>query len=101
LSFVLDIPNLCSLSGVACTALAVSFSLLGIFDVAMIGTVWAVAFDWADALIARRIKTRTGDDRQFGGQLDVLIDIVSCGVMPAVCRWWLQPSGLNALLRHR
>jgi len=98
---VLDIPNLCSLSGVACTALAVSFSLLGIFDVAMIGTVWAVAFDWADALIARRIKTRTGDDRQFGGQLDVLIDIVSCGVMPAVCRWWLQPSSLNALLRHR
>ncbi len=50
----------------------------------MIGMVWAVAFDWADGLIARRIQGRTGSDRSFGGQLDVLIDIVSYGVAPAV-----------------
>jgi CDP-diacylglycerol--serine O-phosphatidyltransferase len=50
----------------------------------MIGMIWAVAFDWADGLIARRMKGRTGDDRVFGGQLDVLIDIVSYGVAPAV-----------------
>ena len=46
--------------------------------------IWAVAFDWADGLIARRMKGRTGDDRVFGGQLDVLIDIVSYGVTPAI-----------------
>ena len=80
LSYVLDIPNLCSLSGLACTVLALYFILRGHFDAAMIGMVWAVAFDWADGLIARRLKNRTGDDRQFGGQLDVLIDIVSYGV---------------------
>jgi CDP-diacylglycerol--serine O-phosphatidyltransferase len=30
------------------------------------------------------MKGRTGNDRAFGGQLDVLIDIVSYGVAPAI-----------------
>jgi len=84
LSYVKDIPNLCSLSGLACTILAIYFSILGIYYAAMIGMIWAVAFDWADGLIARRMTGRTGDDREFGGQLDVLIDIVSYGVAPAI-----------------
>lgn len=84
LSYVKDIPNLCSLTGLACTILAIYFSILGVYAAAMIGMVWAVAFDWADGLIARRIKGRTGKDRAFGGQLDVLIDIVSYGVAPAI-----------------
>ena len=50
----------------------------------MIGMVWAVAFDWADGLVARRLKGRTATDAKFGGQLDVVIDIVSYGVTPAV-----------------
>jgi len=50
----------------------------------MIGMIWAVAFDWADGLIARRMTGRTGADRKFGGQLDLLIDIVSYGVTPAI-----------------
>jgi len=50
----------------------------------MIGMVWAVAFDWADGLVARRMPNRTGSDSALGGQLDVLIDIVSYGVTPAV-----------------
>jgi CDP-diacylglycerol--serine O-phosphatidyltransferase len=50
----------------------------------MIGMIWAVAFDWADGLVARRMKGRTGSDRLFGGQLDLLIDIVSYGVTPAI-----------------
>lgn len=84
LSYVKDIPNLCSLAGLACTLSAIYFSILGIFYAAMIGMIWAVAFDWADGLIARRMKGRTGNDRAFGGQLDVLIDIVSYGVAPAI-----------------
>jgi len=84
LSYVKDLPNLCSLAGLACTLLAIYFSILGVYSAAMIGMVWAVAFDWADGLVARRMKGRTGDDRAFGGQLDVLIDIVSYGVAPAV-----------------
>ena len=84
LSFVKDLPNLCSLAGLACTLLAIYYSILGIYSAAMIGMIWAVSFDWADGLIARKMKGRTGDDRSFGGQLDVLIDIVSYGVAPAI-----------------
>ena len=84
ISFVKDLPNLCSLAGLACTILSIYFSILGVFYAAMIGMIWAVAFDWADGLIARKMKGRTGNDSVFGGQLDVLIDIVSYGVAPAV-----------------
>jgi len=84
LSYAKDLPNICSLSGLACTLLAIYFSITGLYAAAMIGMIWAVAFDWADGLIARRMKGRTGNDRAFGGQLDVLIDIVSYGVTPAI-----------------
>ena len=84
LSFVKDLPNLCSLAGLGCTILSIYFSILEVYYAAMIGMIWAVAFDWADGLIARRMKGRTGNDRAFGGQLDLLIDIVSYGVAPAV-----------------
>ena len=84
ISFVKDLPNVCSLAGLACTILAIYFSILGVFYAAMIGMIWAVAFDWADGLVARRMKGRTGSDRIFGGQLDLVIDIVSYGVAPAV-----------------
>ncbi len=84
LSYLKDIPNLLSLSGLACTLLAIYYSIEGIYALAMIGMVWAVAFDWADGLVARRLKGRTPTDAKFGGQLDVLIDIVSYGVTPAI-----------------
>ena len=84
LSYLRDFPNICSLAGLVCTILAIYFSITGVFSAAMIGMIWAVAFDWADGLIARRMKGRTGDARIFGGQLDLLIDIVSYGVTPAI-----------------
>jgi CDP-diacylglycerol--serine O-phosphatidyltransferase len=84
ISYVFDLPNICSLAGLGCTLLAIYFIVLGIYSAAMIGMIWAVAFDWADGLIARRMKGRTGSDQLFGGQLDVLIDIVSYAVAPAL-----------------
>lgn len=84
LSFVKDFPNQCSLAGLACTVFSIYFSITGVYYAAMIGMVWAVAFDWADGLIARRMKGRKGYQSVFGGQLDVLIDIVSYGVAPAI-----------------
>jgi len=84
LSYLKDIPNLLSLSGLACTILAIYYAIEGVYALAMIGMVWAVAFDWADGLVARRLKGRTPTDAKFGGQLDVLIDIVSYGVTPAI-----------------
>lgn len=84
LSYVKDIPNICSLAGLGCTLLAIYFLITGVYSAAMICMIWAVAFDWADGLVARRMKGRTGADREFGGQLDLLIDIVSYGVTPAI-----------------
>lgn len=84
LSYVKDLPNICSLAGLGCTLIAIYFLIVGVYSAAMIGMIWAVAFDWADGLIARRMSGRTGADRQFGGQLDLLIDIVSYGVTPAI-----------------
>ena len=84
LSYIKDIPNLLSLAGLACTILAIYYAIEGIYALSMIGMVWAVAFDWADGLVARRLKGRTPTDAKFGGQLDVLIDIVSYGVTPAI-----------------
>lgn len=84
LSYIKDLPNICSLAGLGCSLLAIYFAIIEIYPAAMIGMIWAVGFDWADGLIARRMKGRTGDDRAFGGTLDLLIDIVSYGVTPAV-----------------
>lgn len=84
LRFASDLPNLVSLAGLASAVLAIYFAILGVFPAAMIGLVWAVAFDWFDGRVARGMKNRTDDQRAFGAQLDSLIDVVSFGVAPAV-----------------
>jgi CDP-diacylglycerol--serine O-phosphatidyltransferase len=84
LSFAKDLPNLCSLAGLLSAVLAIYFAILGIFPAAMIGLIWAVFFDWSDGIIARRMKGRTENQKNFGGQLDSLIDVVSFGLCPAV-----------------
>ncbi len=84
LSFAGDLPNICSLAGLLCAVLGIYFAILGNFPVAIIGILWAVLFDWADGIVARKMAGRTDHHRVFGGQLDSLIDIVSFGVFPAV-----------------
>jgi phosphatidylserine synthase len=84
LSFTTDLPNICSLAGLLCAVLGIYYAILGNFPVAIIGVLWAVLFDWADGIIARKITGRTNHHRAFGGQLDSLIDIVSFGVFPAI-----------------
>ena len=84
LSFAGDLPNICSLAGLLCAVLGIYFAILGNFQVAIIGVMWAVLFDWTDGIIARQITGRTDHHRVFGGQLDSLIDIVSFGVFPAI-----------------
>ena len=84
LFFVKDLPNICSLAGLLCAVLGIYYAILNNFPVAIIGILWAVLFDWADGIIARKITGRTNHHRAFGGQLDSLIDIVSFGVFPAI-----------------
>jgi len=84
ISFVKDLPNICSLAGLFSALLGIYFAIMGSFHYAMIGILWAVLFDWADGIIARKMKGRTDSQKAFGPQLDSLIDIVSFGVFPAV-----------------
>ncbi|MEH6557375.1 MAG: CDP-alcohol phosphatidyltransferase family protein [Oceanicoccus sp.] len=84
LSFAKELPNICSLSGLFSALLAIYFAFLGNFPAAMIGLLWAIFFDWGDGIIARKMKGRTPEQGEFGGQLDSLIDIISFGVCPAV-----------------
>ena len=37
LSYAKDLPNMCSLAGLACTILAIYYSILGVYFAAMIG----------------------------------------------------------------
>jgi len=84
LSFAKDLPNICSLAGLLCTVLAIYYAILGLFPAAMIALIWAVFFDWSDGIIARRLKGRNDKQREFGGQLDSLIDVVSFSISPAI-----------------
>ena len=38
-SYIKDLPNICSLAGLFCTLLAIYFSIIGVFYAAMIGMV--------------------------------------------------------------
>lgn len=82
--FVKDLPNICSLMGLMCAVAGIYFAMLGQFQAAMIGVLWAVLFDWYDGIIARSMKGRTKVQGQFGAELDSMIDIVSFGILPAV-----------------
>jgi len=82
--FLKDPPNICSLTGLICALLGIYFAILGNFHFALIGILWAILFDWADGIIARKIGGRTDNQRVFGAQLDSLIDIISFGVFPAI-----------------
>jgi len=84
LSYAGDLPNICSLVGLLCSMLAIYFAIIGQFQGAMIGMIWAVFFDWSDGILARRMKGRTKDQGLYGAQLDSLIDIISFGICPAI-----------------
>lgn len=93
--FAKDLPNICSLAGLLCALLGIYFAVLKNFPAAIIGMIWAVLFDWGDGIIARKIAGRTDEQKNFGAQLDSLIDMVSFGICPAV--FLLSYGGFSAL----
>lgn len=82
--FAKDRPNVISLVGLASALLGIYCAVIGLFPGAMIGLIWAVVFDWLDGRVARNMKGRSKEQREFGAHLDSLIDIVSFGVAPAI-----------------
>ena len=84
LAFAKDLPNICSLLGLLSALFGIFFAIEGYFLASIISVLWAVLFDWFDGIIARKIKGRTKEQGEFGGQLDSMIDIVSFGILPAI-----------------
>jgi len=83
-SFIIDLPNICSLLGLLSAVIGIYFAIQENFSAAIIGVLWAVLFDWYDGIIARKLKGRTKVQGEFGAQLDSMIDIVSFGILPAI-----------------
>ncbi len=83
-SFIKELPNICSLLGLMSAVTGIYFAIQANFQMAIIGVLWAVLFDWYDGIIARKLKGRTKVQGDFGAQLDSLIDIVSFGILPAI-----------------
>ena len=84
LNFVKDLPNICSLIVLLSAVLGMYFAIVGNFEAAIIGVLWAVLFDWYDGIIARKMRGRTKIQFVFGAQLDSMIDLVSFGTLPAI-----------------
>ena len=84
LSFIKDLPNICSFLGLMSAVVGIYFAIQGNFQAAIISILWAVLFDWFDGIIARKMKNRTKEQGEFGIQLDSMIDIVSFGIFPAM-----------------
>lgn len=84
LGFAVDPPNLVSLAGLGSALAGIYFAIQGVLPAAMIGLVWAIALDWLDGNVARRMKNRTAEQSQVGAQVDSLIDVISFGVLPAL-----------------
>jgi phosphatidylserine synthase len=82
--FAKDLPNLVSLAGLGSALIGIYYAILGVYPAAMIGLIWAVAFDWLDGRVARKMSGRTKEQREYGAQLDSLIDVISFGMAPAV-----------------
>ncbi|GBD89332.1 CDP-diacylglycerol--glycerol-3-phosphate 3-phosphatidyltransferase [bacterium BMS3Abin04] len=83
-NFIKDLPNICSLLGLMSAVVGIYFAIQGNFQAAIIGVLWAVLFDWYDGIIARKMKSRTKVQGDFGAQLDSMIDTVSFGILPAI-----------------
>lgn len=84
LCFLKDPSNICSLAGLLSSFTGIYFSVTGKHLYALIGVLWSVLFDWADGIIARKLKNRTDYHKAVGAQLDSLIDIASFSVFPAI-----------------
>lgn len=84
IDFIIDLPNICTLLGLLSALMGIYFAIQNQFYFAVICGAWAVLFDLLDGFVARKMKGRTSEDRNFGGQLDSLIDIVSFGVLPSI-----------------
>ena len=86
------LPNLMTFTAAALSLMAAVFAAWGHLPPAMLFLLYAGVFDSLDGPLARRLHL-TPEDKQFGGQLDTLVDLTSFGFAPALISYSL---GLTA-----
>lgn len=80
---IYNIPNTISLLGLTFSILACFFSFSGFLQYAIVSLMFSGICDMLDGMVAR--KTSLNEDaRNFGIQLDSIVDIVSFGVAPVI-----------------
>ena len=85
------LPNLCTLTALACGMYAIILSTQGKYAYACILLLAAGLFDVLDGFVAKLTKSMS----EFGAQLDSMSDMVSFGVAPAFIAWQWSYSNLN------
>ena len=79
MGLIKHIPNLITLSNLACGCLAIAYLIKGELQTASY-LIWAgLFFDFSDGFVARLTKS----DSKLGEQLDSLADVVTFGVVPS------------------
>lgn len=75
IGFIFDLPNVCTLFGLFSALLGIYFAIQNLLYFAVICGAWAVLFDLLDGSIARKMKSRSSDDRDFGGRSTRLLTL--------------------------
>ena len=88
-SLILEIPNLITLSNLACGLLGIAFVMQGMEWMGFVCLLLGAFLDFFDGLAARKL----GVAGEMGKQLDSLADVVTFGVLPGLI--WKSLMELN------
>ncbi len=70
----------------------------GHFTAAVLCLLFSGVCDAFDGIVARSKKGRTQEEKNFGIQIDSLVDVISFGVVPAVISYHMGVNGILGLL---
>ncbi|MFA1677625.1 phosphatidylcholine/phosphatidylserine synthase [Rhizobium mongolense] len=79
-----DVPNVVTLLGLCMSVVAVIKAINASYELSLVFALLAVAADWVDGWLARRIQTRTAQIEEMGANLDSFADLVSSAIYPMV-----------------
>jgi CDP-diacylglycerol--serine O-phosphatidyltransferase len=91
--FLLLLPNLVTIAGMCLGLTSIRYSMVAMFETAVILILLSALIDGMDGLIARRLRATS----EFGAELDSLSDFLCFGVAPGVLVYRFAMGEGNAL----
>lgn len=70
----------------------------GLFTIAVLCVFLSGFLDAFDGIVARTKKNRTEDEKNFGIQLDSLVDVIAFGVTPGVICYFMGVDGIVGIV---